>query len=639
MANKGTIKEYIVPGSGVYYYEYDAAEATDAVATIAFDWEVTSQDVVNCTTTIDWTYTLTVHNNNNGEFEYIKANDYGSIYEGNIPGKASYYKETIYPQPSSPDPYTKVYPGQTFTIGSGTYTFAHTEEGTRTVDLIINGGINGGYKDVDGTENKVFYVYNSNFQINTSIALEPIYVHAIITSAPNFTDEDSPTITCAIPAKNVSDVQVCISFTGGNDDIPYRSIPISTTSYTFEFTTADKVTLWNLLDQGLTSTPVRFYIKSTFNGEPYYEYKPATLTIKEYEPVLSPTVVDSNPVTKALTGNPNILVRYASIASFNSYAVPRKGASINTQYVKNGEVLKYENDGDIAGPTSNTFYFSVTDNRGYTTKDAVVFSIENGYFVEYVRPTVSAVVGDMTATGEVDVTISGKYYDGSFGATENTLTVGYTLSENNGEATSHTLGAITPTMSGNDYTYTFTIPGLNYLSVYEVSINVADKILTEGTITNVVLASTPVFDWSRTDFNFNVPVNLGDGFTYPQRMIWSGASQLGADDVITLEGDDVISKQPSGIVLVFSLYEDGAAKNASIHSFFISKVEANTLLSNIPHTFMLGINSNLSVFGSKYVYISNTQIKGFSGNTASGTAKCGIIFDNTKFVLRYILGV
>ena len=548
-------------------------------------------------------------------------------------------------------------PGSTVELKTGTYTIEHLDTG-KASGLAVECGVY--VKNVwDASGNPYFLgdvwptgsAYNEDMgaraTITTSIIVDDLPYYAQITSAPDFTDEDSPVISYVIP-RGVTEAQVCISFTGGNDDISYRTIDLQSTSYTFEFTTADKLALWSLLDQGITSTTMRFYIKSNFvlndaaggaSSGTQWHYVTRTVSLVNYEPVLSPTVVDANEKTLALTGNANILIRYASTASFNSYAVARKGANISTQYVKNGEVFNYDTAGEIEGPTSNTFYFSATDNRGHTTKDAVVFSIDDGNFIEYVKPTVSAIVGDMTATGEVEVTINGKYFSGNFGATHNTLTVGYTLSENNGEPTQHTIGAVEPTMSGNDYTYTFTITGLDYTSVYEVSINVADKILTEGTITNVVLASTPVFDWSNKDFNFNVPVNLGDGFTYPQRMIWRGELQLGADDVIELEGDDVISKQPTGIVLVFSLYRDGAAENASLHSFFVSKTEVTTLFTYSPHMFMMGINSNLSVFGSKYVYIGNARISGFSGNTASGTAACGITFDNSKFVLRYILGV
>ena len=59
--------------------------------------------------------------------------------------------------------------------------------------------------------------------------------NAVIVSAPNFNDEENPTITYNNPAGDiVSSLQACISLTGAAADIPYRDISKTGTSYTFE---------------------------------------------------------------------------------------------------------------------------------------------------------------------------------------------------------------------------------------------------------------------------------------------------------------------------------------------------------------------------------------------------------------------
>lgn len=627
MANKGSIITYQYPilggGIGCSYtakaspsYDWDIAKTT-------VSWSINNQNIATNETTIDWSITVQAYNNAGN----VNVDE---IYLWDATDK--YNKETLFYDGD----YKTVGAGSTVKVASGTFVRKHDINGNFTFPLSVRI-----YMGAGG------YYSNYAVETTTSITLDTIPRKAVLLSAPNFTDEDSPTISYVVP-NDITDVKACISFTGATDDIPYRDIEPRGSSYTFEFTTAEKLTFWNLLDQGITSTTVRFYIRSVRNGEIQFDYLTRTISLINYYPHLGPKVVDTNPKTLALTGNENIIVKYASTASFNSYAVARKNASIDTQYVKNGELIKYEAAGEIEGPTSNTFYFSVTDNRGYTTQDAVVFSRDRGYFIEYLKPTVSATLGDMNAVGEVEVTITGKYFDGTFGATTNALTVGYTLSENNEEPTQHTLGVVEPTMDGNDYTYKFTISNLNYMSVYEVSINVADKVLTDGTTTEVILASTPLFDWGEKDFNFNIPVQMSGGFMYPQTVLWQlpeSPTQTDIDNALLGDGAEItldkpISEQPTGIVLVFSLYRDGKVEDVSITSHFKSRVEIQYLMPYGKHTFLMAINSNLSVFGSKYVTITDDSISGFSGNTASGTASgSSITFDNSKFILRYVIGV
>lgn len=560
MANKGTIKEYIVPrsGDGVYYYEYNVAEATDAVATIAFNWEVIFQDVVNCTTTIDWTYTLTVHGNNNGEFEYIKANDSGSIYEKNIPGKTSSWSETIYSQPSPAD-FTNVYPGQTFTIGSGTYTFAHADDGTRIVGLIINGGVNGGYKNVDNTETKVFYMYNSTFQINTSIILDAIAKHAVLTSVPTtFTDEQSVTIDYAVP-KEINEVYAYISLSGTTKDIPARAISATGSSYTFNFTDSEKRTLWGILDQGLETKQVWFCIESIDDAGVYYlERLSSNLQLVNFMPTLDPEIWDTNTdAIDRLTGNKYILVRHVSKAAYTTGGMAKKHATIDSQTAKNGDLTKYGASGTFDNVTDNLFTFTITDSFGRTTQAETEFSRSSGYFVDYVKLSCSVAVSEMTADGDVQVTITGKCFTGNFGKKTNRLRVFYDITKNNDEDFTHVdLGYAdlasnygnSFTVNGTDYTYKINITGLEYLSVYDFRVWVADEVATEGVSAFTVLASTPIFDWGRTDFNFNVPVNVEGDLTV------SGNIKAGGKTIPTIQA------QGTAGIWTYRTWSDGTAE-------------------------------------------------------------------------------
>lgn len=124
------------------------------------------------------------------------------------------------------------------------------------------------------------------------------------------------------------------------------------------------------------------------------------------------------------------------------------------------------------------------------------------------------------------------------------------------------------------------------------------------------------------------------------KLLWDGSTTANngyfMNENQTIALTEAISKQPHGIVLVFSYYTDGSGQDYNFQSFFISKVFV-ALKNGKGHQFPLA-NANYTAVGGKYLYISDTQIKGNAHNETSGTNN-GVSFDNKKFVLRYVIGV
>lgn len=118
-------------------------------------------------------------------------------------------------------------------------------------------------------------------------------------------------------------------------------------------------------------------------------------------------------------------------------------------------------------------------------------------------------------------------------------------------------------------------------------------------------------------------------------VLWSGAYYVNENQTVTLS--EKVSKQPSGISLVFSEYYDGEAKNQTFISFFISKKLVATHAGK-GHSFVL-CTSNFSYMGTKYLYISDDKITGHANNALTGTASTGVKYTNNRFVLRYVIGV
>lgn len=216
------------------------------------------------------------------------------------------------------------------------------------------------------------------------------------------------------------------------------------------------------------------------------------------KPTVSGTVVDANSATIALTGNPQILVRYASKARCTMTALLNKSAgsikttTINNTAVSNG-VLEIPNVG------ISTFDFYAMDSREYFDSYKVVKS--SAQFIAYIPLTNDATVqrNDPTS-GEATLTIEGNYFAGSFGATSNSLTVKYRQGSNS-------YVSVTPTISNNKYSAKVSLSGFDYTKSFGFEVVVSDKI---SSITKklTMQKGIPVFDWGEEDFNFNVPVTI-----------------------------------------------------------------------------------------------------------------------------------
>jgi len=122
---------------------------------------------------------------------------------------------------------------------------------------------------------------------------------------------------------------------------------------------------------------------------------------------------------------------------------------------------------------------------------------------------------------------------------------------------------------------------------------------------------------------------------FGNKVLWSGGMYMTSGHTIALS--EAVSKQPHGIVLVFSEYVDGEAKNQAFHRFFVDKATVASH-SGVGCVFQL-CTSNLAYFATKYLYIHDETITGHDNNSKTITGTCGITATNNRFVLRYVVGV
>ena len=519
---------------------------------------------------------------------------------------------------------------------------------------------------------------------NASWELNKIPRQATITAAPNFTDEDNPTITYSnLVGNDVSKLEACISLTGESPDIAYRDIPKAGTTYTFNLTDSERAILRNSCVNA-KSRDVYFYIRTTIGSTVLHYNLKRTLTIVNAEPTVSATAVDQGTVSITLTGDTSKMIKGYNTINVSMTATAKKGATISSYKITNGSNVINTASGLFNNAESGTFIFTATDSRGYSTSETVNLTV-----IPYVPLTcnVKAKI-DLNATDstKADITfeISGNYYNGSFGAKNNTLTLAYELEAKSSKSTE--VITTTPTFKDNTYKLTYTISNLSYQDSYTVITKASDLVYQNISSTSKKLSVFPVYDWSETDFRHHTDVILSNGKAiqgvrvdgtpvvafepcdssgntvlgygnyssengstniygtnvglyakdkilingreYGQNVVlWSGAYQMNASQTITLAKP--ISEQPNGIILVFSLYRDGTAVDDSICTFFVSKKEVE-LMPDAGHSFFLLMDSSLSVMGAKYLNISDTELKGNETNATT---------TNASFVLRYVLGV
>ena len=331
-----------------------------------------------------------------------------------------------------------------------------------------------------------------------------------------FTDEDNPTVYFYNPAGNAVTVQTCISWTGGAD-IAYRNVNRTSDHYTFYLTEEERNKLRAATTKGSTKRSVTIYITTIIGSQTYYSTKMVTFEVINCALEWNPTVIDEGSMSTKLTGNPNTMIRgYNCIkATFN--ATVKKGASIVERTVTCGKKTLY-NDGNFGDGVSdflydNVFTFKLKDNRGHSLEKTITMPA-----IDYVAVTCNTkydteILSDNLA--DINVTLSGNCFKGSFGAENNTLTVEYRYQKNNEgfpvddeghEVWTTSVGAL---IENTKYEISFDIKNIDYKDTYTIQARAKDAVYPNGIYAKEqIVKIVPVFDWGENDFNFNVPVTI-----------------------------------------------------------------------------------------------------------------------------------
>lgn len=113
-------------------------------------------------------------------------------------------------------------------------------------------------------------------------------------------------------------------------------------------------------------------------------------------------------------------------------------------------------------------------------------------------------------------------------------------------------------------------------------------------------------------------------------VLWSGSYYMTENHTANLS--TAISNMIHGVILAWSKYESGKAKDVNWHYFYVPKYHAE----HFSGKGVLMVDPYQQMY--KYVYVKDASIIGTAMNNDTGTIN-GIKYTNTMYVLRYVLGV
>lgn len=259
----------------------------------------------------------------------------------------------------------------------------------------------------------------------------------------------------------------------------------------------------------------------TYSGNTLIGTETCTLTATTSESKCKPSVsviaVDTNNNTIALTGSDKKIIKGFSDVSVTTAATAQNSADISSVSVTCGSEKKSGTSVTFDDAESATIKATANDSRGYSNSATA----SDLTLINYIKPTITETISRESPTSDrVNISVKGKWFNGSFGAVTNTLKVEvrYKPKSQAAYADSDKYSEMTVNTSGNTYTATITLPGLVYTEAYSIRIRVRDAICAyNGPLAEPVYRNTeiskgiPIFDWGEEDFKFNVPTILDSG--------------------------------------------------------------------------------------------------------------------------------
>jgi hypothetical protein len=230
------------------------------------------------------------------------------------------------------------------------------------------------------------------------------------------------------------------------------------------------------------------------------------------KPNLTATIEDSNSICIALTGNKNKFIKYKPKITFASTA--KNGSSIISTKINNIDKLS-----PSIIDWSDSITITTVDSRGYT--NSIIYNSNNLTIINYIPLSISAVADRVDSTsGKVKLDFSGNIYNGSFGVTDNQLSIYYKYKEDESETYSSAL-PLSATIKNNTYSGSIILENFDYRKKWNIIVYVSDGSSTnilssENSGVQLIRKGIPNHNWFDVDeinyFNVNGFITMNENY-------------------------------------------------------------------------------------------------------------------------------
>lgn len=469
----------------------------------------------------------------------------------------------------------------------------------------------------------------------------------------------SSTLTVAESAGIGEDIQIYVTKAGSND--------LNTIKYSFGQASgviaemsAETQFEWHIPTELTAQIPEAASGICTLSCETYgtagligSSTKEITLYVKE-TPTFTPSIT--------VEGGGDFIRNVSTIRTTFLDAAPTQNARIVAYAVSDGTTT-YTGEADsflFTKAKNDTYTFGLIDSRGL--KREAVAVVQN--VIPYELPAVGRANYDRDIeTGDITISFAGQWYGGIFGGIDNTsMTVYVELLPKDGTESIVNSATFT-SLSEAQNTEFYGSVSFNKLTLekaYTAYIVASDNIYSYGSETYVpnkyeveIARAVPTFQWNGETLQVNGSFTVTGEAKLPvideikgeiDRIegLFGKAIILWDEDPLymraahTAELSEPVSEQNTGIVLVWSAYENGA-KDYNFFYQFVPKYHVEQHNGKGVNTGIIATET-FGTIGSKYVYVYDDRITGNDYNDDSGT-KNGITYNNAYWVLRYVLGL
>ena len=208
------------------------------------------------------------------------------------------------------------------------------------------------------------------------------------------------------------------------------------------------------------------------------------IPLKQTNPIVSATYIDTNSSTIALTGDSSKIVKYVSQPKVTITATPQQMADITSYSTIWGNSSSTTKETTfVNGIDSNILQVSAKDSRKWVGN--ISYDITENY-IEYIKLGFEKFTLERpeTTSNTINANVNGVWFNGNFGISNNTLELKFRYKERDGSYGNYQ--TISLTKSENKFSFNGSVgSSYNYQKQYDFEFVLSDKVMSLVTTFNV----------------------------------------------------------------------------------------------------------------------------------------------------------